>query len=283
MTESSSKNDGFKLPICRQAFHDVLESQIAKLSTDNLENIATVIVLKKILEEVYITTTNDYFNTKESLECLLGEYQIISNSISFNHKWLKEKLLENDELNIHFLDRFWSIGNFENDTFKTIEEFVEALNVELVIENIKESWQISSSKTLLEKWLFEHKPDIRFLDYIKNDEDDIEGQEVDLVGTILELESKYSKLVWYARKAPAKNVSYWEDTQDEIKKTFLDLMKEVEDKYPIETTELKDTDRGDFNHGFNSGCLAAFRFLLTSLDESEGISSAISSFPDLET
>ena len=110
-----------------------------------------------------------------------------------------------------------------------------------------------------------------------------------------ELEDKYCKLVWYARKAPSDSTEYWAGVPDDIKTGALNSASKVEEFFPEETDALK-SEEGDWQHGFNSGCLAAFRFISTSLDTSlheddetgemvcfGGIDQAEEEFPFLDT
>ena len=43
------------------------------------------------------------------------------------------------------------------------------------------------------------------------------------------------------------------------------VKKKIEDIFPQETKKFKNSP--DFNHGFNSGCLASFRFILNLIVE----------------
>jgi hypothetical protein len=92
---------------------------------------------------------------------------------------------------------------------------------------------------------------------------------------------KYESLVWYARKAPADNVEYWSKLPDEIKTGALNAMAQVEEHHPDEVDSLRCCECGDFSHGFNSGVLAALRWVLTA--QEEGIEEADNCFPELDT
>lgn len=88
---------------------------------------------------------------------------------------------------------------------------------------------------------------------------------------IKELEQKYFELVWFMRNREYKSPK---------------LLREVEDKYPKETTALLSDDGGCYwEHGFNSGCLAMLRFILTATDRSKfaGLKQAKEDFPELDT
>ena len=64
---------------------------------------------------------------------------------------------------------------------------------------------------------------------------------------LIEQREKYFTLVAYARGV------------------FPDISKKIEDIFPQETKKFKNSP--DFNHGFNSGCLASFRFDLSLIVE----------------
>ena len=129
---------------------------------------------------------------------------------------------------------------------------------------------------------------------------------------------KYFDLVWYARKHPQEDAEYWGEVAPDIRKGAFSAMEKVEQKYPDEVAKLngefpkkfnaqnvpeelreqltKAFINTDWEHGFNSGCLAAFRFALTALDRElywneefeewlpiGGIEDAIDLFPELDT
>ena len=62
----------------------------------------------------------------------------------------------------------------------------------------------------------------------------------------------------------------------EVRKAVLDVMK----KYPTEVKNLQ-SESGDWQHGFNSGCLAAFRFIISAMTES--VDEAKDFFPELDS
>ena len=100
-----------------------------------------------------------------------------------------------------------------------------------------------------------------------------------------EMMGKYLDLVWYARKAPLDDQEYWEGTPDYIKQGAGNSMARVEEMFPDEIDELK-SEHSDWAHGFNSGMLAALRFVLTAECDDEscgGLSNAIEVFPELDT
>jgi len=86
----------------------------------------------------------------------------------------------------------------------------------------------------------------------------------------VEQEEKYFNLVWFARKSQ-KDMEI-----PEVKKGVLEVIK----KYPTEVKNLQGKD-GDWEHGFNSGCLAAFRFIITAM--TENVEDAKDFFPELDS
>ncbi len=86
-----------------------------------------------------------------------------------------------------------------------------------------------------------------------------------------EKHEKYLDLVWLARKQP-------EDRKDKIINA---VIKRVEYSYPKEVADLSSVEEGDWHHGFNSGMLAALRYVET-LD-SCGFVQAEMDFPMLDS
>lgn len=87
---------------------------------------------------------------------------------------------------------------------------------------------------------------------------------------VIELANKYCELVWYARKRP----------EDRFNPACEKPIKEIEFKYPNEILTLQGVD-GDWEHGFNSGMLAALRLILDA--ESGHLEMALEEFPCLDT
>lgn len=106
-----------------------------------------------------------------------------------------------------------------------------------------------------------------------------------------QMETKYERLVWYARSGfkPLPGVP------QEIIEGAKNAQSQVEEMYPDEIDSLKDPQRGDWSHGFNSGMLASLRFVLEALSTEEvheedgeefligGLENAKLSFPELDT
>jgi hypothetical protein len=125
-----------------------------------------------------------------------------------------------------------------------------------------------------------------------------------LTEAVQEFQEKYYYLVWYARKEPPDH-PYWNEIPSETPSAVhkanneyvFEMMKGIEKQFPFEVEKLNSSSTGDFTHGFNSGCLAAFRFFLTALEDEEtvidedtgeeyssgGLQNAIDEFPDLNT
>jgi hypothetical protein len=93
---------------------------------------------------------------------------------------------------------------------------------------------------------------------------------------VLEIQDKYFRLVWYARKDVEK-------LKQEGREDILNSIKEIETLYPEETESLKGYETGDWEHGFNSGVLAGLRFVLTLIDKHGGYEEAMEQFPELDT
>jgi len=92
----------------------------------------------------------------------------------------------------------------------------------------------------------------------------------EILNLVSEKEGKYLDLVWYARSSKNLKVDGVVENRTRIEKS-----------HPNETVNLNDSDSSYWHHGFNSGMLAALRFIID-LDE-EGIESAEENFPSLDT
>jgi hypothetical protein len=108
-------------------------------------------------------------------------------------------------------------------------------------------------------------------------------------------EEKYFNLVWYARSHNRDDLEYWDTVPHDIRRGAFNAQLDVETRYPEEVGDLC-SGNSDWQHGFNSGALAAFRFILTALDdemmESDcdgeliprgGLQNALEEFPFLDT
>ena len=101
--------------------------------------------------------------------------------------------------------------------------------------------------------------------------------QLNLQQVLCEMEDKYHTLVWYARSYPPGH-------PDHAPAAMAPQM-EAQDRYPKETAAIG-SDAGEWHHGFNSGMLAALRFMLTAMDsdsEFGGLHLAREEFPMLDT
>lgn len=80
---------------------------------------------------------------------------------------------------------------------------------------------------------------------------------------------KYFDLVHLARADP--------DPPDHVRPHLDD----IESRYPDDVRELRDPERGGWTHGFNSGMLAAIKFMSTAVER--GPDEAKDEFPELDT
>ena len=98
---------------------------------------------------------------------------------------------------------------------------------------------------------------------------------LELIGEKLD---KYESLVWYARKHPSDHPS-WASVPADIREGALNSCAKVEEHCPDEVDALRG-ENGDWEHGFNSGMLAALRYVMhAAADPSE----AEELFPELDT
>lgn len=91
-----------------------------------------------------------------------------------------------------------------------------------------------------------------------------------LLENILQKQDKYVDLLWYARSMP----------EHESIKGVRENKERVENLYPNEVKELQ-SERSDSQHGFNSGMVAALRYILTMDDL--GLEQANEEFPELDS
>lgn len=89
--------------------------------------------------------------------------------------------------------------------------------------------------------------------------DDIEYRLKRALDKVLEFETKYERLVWYARKDSYKLL---EEERYEILKSISD----IKSLYQKETSDLSGDD-SNWHHGFNSGMLAACRLFSGMLEK----------------
>ena len=93
-------------------------------------------------------------------------------------------------------------------------------------------------------------------------------EEEDYKKYLEDLLAKYNDLVWYARSS---------EKHEHIKGVKAEKMR-IENKYTEECISLVDVDEDNWQHGFNSGMLAALR-LVSERDKQQ----AMKEFPHLHT
>lgn len=93
----------------------------------------------------------------------------------------------------------------------------------------------------------------------------------EIFNIICEKEKKYCDLVWYARSS----------TENDNVKGVVESRRKVEESYPEEIKSFQEGDNPDWDHGFNSGMLAAIRYIIWL--EEYGKVVADQSFPFLDT
>ena len=96
---------------------------------------------------------------------------------------------------------------------------------------------------------------------------------------VIQMEEKYFRLVWFARKNEDVMLVLTDDGVQE-NKIVLDKMHEIQMQFPIETQELLEEET-DWTHGFNSGMLAGMRYVWEMMEH--GQESADEEFPFLDT
>lgn len=115
----------------------------------------------------------------------------------------------------------------------------------------------------------------------------------DITENLQELHKKYMDLVWYARSHPSSDIEFWQGVPDAIMQGAFRGQMRVEEDYPDEVAKLR-SEASDWEHGFNSGMLAALNYVLTASrsykheEDGEtfwfgGIEEAQEEFPMLDT
>jgi len=83
---------------------------------------------------------------------------------------------------------------------------------------------------------------------------------------------KYNNLLWYARSKPEHiNIKGVNENKERIEREFAEEVAELEG------------ENSDWQHGFHSGCCAAFSYVLTCLDRRMGLEVAEEEFPMLDS
>ena len=88
-------------------------------------------------------------------------------------------------------------------------------------------------------------------------------------GRLKELQDKYFDLVWFARHRPTETVG-------------AEAAKLIQKRWAGECDNLL-ADTSNWQHGFNSGCLAAFRLALGLMGNATDVQMAEDDFPFLDT
>jgi hypothetical protein len=86
------------------------------------------------------------------------------------------------------------------------------------------------------------------------------------------LQDKYFDLVWFARHRP----------NEEVGPPGVEAAAKIWRKWEAECTKLT-ADTTNWEHGFNSGCLAAFRLALGLMGNATDVQMAEDDFPFLDT
>jgi hypothetical protein len=92
----------------------------------------------------------------------------------------------------------------------------------------------------------------------------------ELMENIIEKQKKYADLIWYARSSEKHNSI----------PGVIENRERIEGLYPDEVNNLKN-EHSDWHHGFNSGMVAALRYILTMDDL--GLEQANEEFPMLDS
>jgi hypothetical protein len=89
---------------------------------------------------------------------------------------------------------------------------------------------------------------------------------------VAEKYEKYNRLLWYARSKP-----------EHIKIEGVKEAKERVEREFAEEVAALEGEHSDWQHGFHSGCCAAFSYVLTCLDRRLGLEVAEEEFPMLDS
>ena len=121
----------------------------------------------------------------------------------------------------------------------------------------------------------------------------IQKNKEDILSNVLLKQEKFENLVWAARKpcidAPVEEWEYFANTDGtgtyrksdpKLTLSCRTTLQKIVDKFPEDYSLLKGQD-GQFHHGFNSGALAAFRYVLDIIET--GVEFAEDEFPNLST
>ena len=90
---------------------------------------------------------------------------------------------------------------------------------------------------------------------------------------------KHTTLMWYARSYPEGHPE-WDKCDPKVMLGAFESQANVERDYPVEVAELQDDDT-NWHHGFNSGVVAAIRYMWDLMENGEEY--ADENFPCLDT
>ena len=121
----------------------------------------------------------------------------------------------------------------------------------------------------------------------------IQKNKEDILSNVLLKQEQFEDLVWAARRpcidAPVEEWEYFANTDGtgtyrksdpKLTLSCRTALQKIVDKYPEDYALLKGQD-GQFHHGFNSGALAAFRYVIDIIET--GVEFAEDEFPNLST
>lgn len=94
------------------------------------------------------------------------------------------------------------------------------------------------------------------------------AEEREITDILSEKQKKYNSLVWFARSHPMDDDEYWENESEDTKQRVMASQNRVIEEYAAEVQALQSCD-DNWQHGFNSGMLAALRYVQTLLGEDE--------------
>lgn len=78
---------------------------------------------------------------------------------------------------------------------------------------------------------------------------------------------KYCDLVWYARSPRSNSIrSIYNETPENVIQNILNIQARIEEKFVEETNALNCCEHADWQHGFDSGCLATIRYVMTAIN-----------------
>ena len=105
-------------------------------------------------------------------------------------------------------------------------------------------------------------------EYLASENKLVENTRDEVLDAIGKYHAKYFDLVWYARKPLYEDVdTAYKNSPEDIREGCKNTIAKVEEHHPNDVNALM-RDETNWTHGFNSGCLAAFRFCERALNPS---------------